>query len=163
MSANGGDDGHPPWDKPGAVRGDCKPHRGGWLQLLAWASLAGGAVPFALTVLAVMLPGMTVQLLPGMTVELLLRAVSAAIVTVAPPVAVVARILASRDIEKMRAGLMDPAGKGPALAARFVSLLGLALGLLAAIAVLGTFGLDFTFYAAAVGAVFLFLVVAART
>jgi hypothetical protein len=29
-----------PWDKAGAVRRDCKPHRGAWLRLLGWVSVA---------------------------------------------------------------------------------------------------------------------------
>ena len=149
------DDAHP-WEHPGVVRRDCEPHRSGVLELLAWASLAGGAVAFALLILTVMFSG-------SAFVQLLLRAISAAVVTVTPPLAVVTRILAWRDIKKMRAGLMDPAGEGPAGRARFVSLLGLALGLLAAIAVLGTFGLDFSFYAVAAGNVLLFIFVAART
>jgi hypothetical protein len=149
------DDTHP-WEHPGVVRRDCEPHRSGVLEMLAWASLAGGAVPFALMIMMVMFSG-------SAFVQFLLRAVSAAVVTVILPLAIVTRILAWRDLKKMRAGLMDLAGAEPARRARFVSLLGLVLGLLASVAALGTFGLHFSFNAVAPGFVLLFLFVGAQT
>jgi hypothetical protein len=58
---------------------------------------------------------------------------------------------------------MDPAGERPAEVARIVSLFGLALGLLVAVAVVGMFGLGFGFFAVAIGSALLFLFAAART
>jgi len=39
MSSAPDPDGLPPWDKPGSVRRDCEPHRGGVLLTLALAAL----------------------------------------------------------------------------------------------------------------------------
>jgi hypothetical protein len=148
------DDDARPWEQHGSVRRDCEPHRSGLLQLLAWASLGVGSVQFALALLTVILGappfvGFASRVLSGATLALALV------------LAVSARILARRDIKKMRAGVMDPAGEGPAWLARFVSLLGVAIGLLAAVMLLGEFGSGFGFFAVAVVVAFLFLLVAA--
>ncbi len=143
-----------PWERPGVVRRDCEPHRGPLLQGLAWASLGGSAVALGLVVGAFS---------NSHLVRLVLLAAAGAVVTVTPVLALVARILSGRDIARMRAGLMDPGGEAPAQLARFVSLLGMALGLMAGVAAMGTFGLDFSFWAVAVGSALLFAYVAART
>jgi hypothetical protein len=124
------------------------------LQLLAWASLGGASVQFALSLLTVILG---VQPFVGF----LLGVLSVAILTLAVLLGLVTRIIARRDVRKMRAGVMDPAGEGPARIARFVSLLGLAVGLLAAVMLLGEFGSGFGFFAVSVGVALLFLLVAA--
>ena len=79
-----------PWEGPGAVRRDREPHRGGLLLALGRA----GSLCALLTPVLI-LPGL-VALSLGLTVW----------------------VLARQDLAKMRAGLMDPAGRKQAGRAR---------------------------------------------
>jgi hypothetical protein len=144
-----------PWERPGALRRDCEPHQGTLLRLLAVASVGVGMVAFVLLVLAA-------QYRSSRT-RLLLLTPSCLCAILAPALAVAARLLARRDVRRMRAGVMDPAGEGSARTARFVSVLGLAVGLLVAVMLLREFGPGFGFFAVAVGGVLLFLVAVALT
>jgi hypothetical protein len=78
------DDDRPPWERPGAVRRDCEPHRG---EMLVW------------------LGRLSVWLIVATVV------VGAVSVVAAVVVAIVVMAMASRDRAKMRAGTMDPAGE----------------------------------------------------
>jgi hypothetical protein len=92
-----------PWERPGAVRRDCEPDRGAWLLALADAGLLVGALGLALGVLA------PLGLALGVT----------------------ALALASHDLGRMRAGLMDPGGREAAARARTRAVAGAALSLYA--------------------------------
>jgi hypothetical protein len=92
-----------PWQQPGAVPRDVEPHRGPRLLLLANAALLSG-------LLAVCLPG---ALVPAFVLG------------------VSGYWLAGKDLEKMRAGFLDPSGRTTACRARQRSLWGLFLGLAA--------------------------------
>ena len=74
----------PPWERPGAVRRDCEPHRG---PLLLW--LGGAGWVCGLTSLGLVAPAF-LGLALGLTTQ----------------------VLARRDLAKMEAGLMDPEGAG---------------------------------------------------
>jgi hypothetical protein len=88
-----------PWEQPGAVRRDCEPHRGPWLHLLGGSALACG-------VLSVLVPlGVPLGLILGVWVA---RECTA-------------------DLAKMRAGLMDPAGREVAVNARGLGFAGLVM------------------------------------
>jgi hypothetical protein len=95
-------DGERPWERPGAVRRDCEPHRGALLLALArvsvvlgFLSLAGGvAAPAALAV------------------------------------GVAAVVLCARDEREMAAGRRDPAGRGPLEDARGIARYGVLCALL---------------------------------
>jgi hypothetical protein len=95
----------PPWARPGAVRRDCEPHRGKLVLKLADASLLLGA--FALCL--------------GFVAGLALACGAAA------------WVLASRDLGRMRSGLMDPRGQADTARGRTRARAGLALGLYAAV------------------------------
>ena len=95
----------PPWERPGAVRRDCEPHRGRLVLKLADAGLLLGALSLCLGFAA-----------------LLALACGAA-----------AWVLASRDLRRMRSGLMDPRGQADTARGRTRARAGLALGLYAAI------------------------------
>jgi hypothetical protein len=108
-----------PWERPGAVRLDCEPHRGPtlvWLGRLSLWIIASAILVGAVALLPVL------------------------------PLAIAVLVMASRDRAKMRAGTMDPAGEGPARkAARYATaalamlvLLALAVGGLIAYAILFT-------------------------
>jgi hypothetical protein len=90
-----------PWERPGAVRRDCETHRGTWLLALADADLLVGALSLALGFLAPL----------GLDLG------------------VTAWALASHDLGRMRAGLMDPAGWEAAARARTRAGAGVALSL----------------------------------
>ncbi len=101
-------DDSPPWQRPGAVRRDCEPHRGPGLCLLDSAALVCGAVS-----LCAVVP-----------------------LTLAVPLAGVAIVLARADLALMRQGRMDPDGQEAtenaleiAAGALLLSALALALGL----------------------------------
>jgi hypothetical protein len=72
-----------PWDQPGAVRRDREPDRSSPLQLFGLAAMGLGALGVLL------LPAAPVGLCLGLVVHALAR----------------------RDLARMRAGLMDPAGR----------------------------------------------------
>jgi hypothetical protein len=80
MAAEGRDD--RPWEQPGAVRRDCRPHRGDLLVALGNLCLGLGFLSLWF-------------LLPA---------------CVAVPLAGVVWLLARRDLVRMKAGLIDPAG-----------------------------------------------------
>lgn len=71
-----------PWERPGAVRRDVAPHRGERLRFLAGVALACALLAYCLAVPAL----------------------------VALPLGVAVRIIARRDLARMAAGRMDPAG-----------------------------------------------------
>jgi hypothetical protein len=79
MSRRSDDDEEPPWQRRGAMRLDCEPHRGGLVRLLGTASLVLGVL----------------ALCGGVTG------------LVGLPMGVVAWKMAREDLAKMRAGLMD--------------------------------------------------------
>ena len=99
-----------PWERPGALRRDCEPHRGEFLLLLGRFSLALGCVSVCIPALSLM----------------------------AILVGVVVLVLARRDLRSMGAGKMDPAGKSALLRAKGHGRLGILLGLICPIAVLAT-------------------------
>jgi hypothetical protein len=93
-----------PWERPGAVRRDCKPHRGEFLRSLGMFSMVWG-------ILAVCTPwAAPVPWLTGIPVW----------------------IMASRDLAAMRAGLKDPNGRVLTLAGRSFAIAGISLSLLGA-------------------------------
>lgn len=89
-----------PWERPGAVRRDCVPHRGHLLLGLAVAGLICGLLSFVLW-----LPGAFGILLGIASVD-----------------------LAGRDLLAMEAGVMDPSGRGQAERARVYGTWGAACG-----------------------------------
>ncbi len=86
----GGGEDRPPWERPGAVRRDVEPYSGLW--------------PRALGVLALTLCALSLCF--GLTGLLGL------------PLAVAVWVLAGRDLARMRAGALDPAGRAQAVQAR---------------------------------------------
>jgi hypothetical protein len=91
----------PPWEWPGAVRRDVMPHRGNWLRALGTAAAVCGFL----------------SLCTGLTA------------LAAVPLAIAAYELARHDLARMHAGLMDPAGREDAEAARAWAVLGLLFSL----------------------------------
>lgn len=85
-----------PWERPGAVRRDCEPHRGGWLLALGCASMMLGMASVALA-------------FPGL---------------VGLPLGLAVCLLARRDLREMAAGRMDPAGMGRTERARGIAAVG---------------------------------------
>jgi hypothetical protein len=71
-----------PWERPGAVRRDCEPHRG---PLLFW--LGGGSLLCGIAWLWLVVPAL-----------------------IGLPLGVVVLLLGGRDLKKMAAGVMDPEG-----------------------------------------------------
>jgi len=105
-----------PWERPGEVRRDCEPHRGRLLLWLGIASWVCGLASLALVVPALL------GLALGLTTL----------------------VLARRDLAKMEAGLMDPAGaglvrraSGYAVVGTILSLVGLLTLACAAVLLLG--------------------------
>ena len=97
MTADDGGDDERPWEQPAAVRRDCEPHRGVLLRALGGASV----VLVALTMVLVV---------PGL---------------LAVPFSVSVLVAARRDLRKMAAGVMDPAGScQPTSPARMVTVRG---------------------------------------
>ena len=94
-----------PWERPGAVRRDCAPHRGGLLLALGDASLPLGALSLVLRFLAV----------TGLCLGAAVWA------------------LASRDLRRMQARLMDPGGLSGTALGRVRARAGVALSLYAAL------------------------------
>ncbi|HWG44397.1 MAG TPA: hypothetical protein VN688_16585 [Gemmataceae bacterium] len=90
----------PPWERPGCFRLDCEPHRGNFLW---WLGCAG----FVLGVLA-LVPCCGWQ--PGL---------------LGIPFGLCNRYMMKRDLAKMRAGTMDPAGAVVTTQAENLSRLGL--------------------------------------
>ena len=93
-----------PWEEPGAVRRDSQPHRGDLLMLLGTASLVCGVLACLIFVTAL----------------------------VGLPLAAVTWRWAGRDLARMDAGLMDPAGRGQTEGARDTAWLGGRFNLLGA-------------------------------
>jgi hypothetical protein len=79
-----------PWERPGAVRRDCEPHRGDLLFFLGRLSIGPSCLSMWLVPLAV----------------------------IGLPLGLAVLWLSARDLRQMCAGHMDPAGKGLVSAAR---------------------------------------------
>jgi hypothetical protein len=94
-----------PWERPGAVRRDCAPHRAGLLLAVADTSLLLGALSLPLGFCALMGLGLGVA----------------------------GWALASRDLKRMRARVMNAAGRSRAARARARARLGVALSLYAVV------------------------------
>ncbi len=92
----------PPWQRPGGVRRDCVPHRGPTLLWLANAALLCGPLAFCLAV-------------PGV---------------IGLPLGVLAYVLAGRDLDKMRRGVMDPSGRKQAEQAQRRAMVGVVICML---------------------------------
>jgi hypothetical protein len=90
-----------PWERPGAVRRDVAPHRGNWLLLLARTALAFGALALCLAVPAL----------------------------VGLPVGAAVWVLGQRDLARMRAGTLDPSGRGDVQRAMDLAIVGALLSL----------------------------------
>jgi hypothetical protein len=90
-----------PWDRAGAVRRDCEPHRAHLLLVLGYAGAACGLLS------CLFLPGLGAVVL-GIAVEAMART----------------------DLAKMRQGRMDPAGKAATERGRAWADLGGSLGAL---------------------------------
>lgn len=86
----------PEWERPGAVRRDCEPHRAGLIQFLG---LAGMVLCF-LHVLAV----------------------------IGLPLCFAGWRMSRHDVQKMQAGLMDPAGLSSTLFGKRWCILGMVIG-----------------------------------
>jgi hypothetical protein len=97
------DPGVGPGRAPFWVRRDCEPHRGAWIQLLGVASLILG-------VLSLFLCGVPSAL--------------------ALPFGIVAWVMSGRDLAKMEAGLMDPAGMAQTRTGRQCGIIGVVFSLL---------------------------------
>jgi hypothetical protein len=91
-----------PWQKPGAVRRDCEPHRGEFLLTLGKISWA-----LAWASLCTVISGLIADLL-GVVVLLQVR----------------------HDLKRMKAGQMDPAGQSDARRARDYALRGMLVSLI---------------------------------
>jgi hypothetical protein len=90
-----------PWERPGALRRDCEPHRGGLLLVLGEVSL----------------------------VLSLLSACGGVTAVVGVPLGMAVLLLASQDLKVMRAGLMDPRGEPALKSGQEWAATGVALGL----------------------------------
>ena len=99
----GDQDDERPWERPGAVRRDCEPHRGRLLRALGLTSLVLAALGVALVIPAL----------------------------VALPLGVAVWAAARRDLRRMAAGAMDPGGRDATTAGRDYGALGALLSLLA--------------------------------
>jgi hypothetical protein len=88
-----------PWERPGAVRRDCEPHRGQLLRVLGAVSLVCGILSLMLAVSGV----------------------------IGLPLAVAVLVLSGRDLARMRRGLLDPAGRVETERAWVLALEGLVL------------------------------------
>src|SRR5438874_2142213 len=88
-----------PWEATGAVRRDCKPHRQNLLWTLAILSASLGAFSWVFP-----------------------------LAPFALAVSVATWVVAIRDLKKMRAGIMDPAGIGVAEHARSYATFGMTMG-----------------------------------
>jgi hypothetical protein len=88
-----------PWERPGAVRRDCEPHRGPLLRVLGAVALVCGILAWMLAV-------------PGV---------------IGLPFAAAVLIMSSRDLSRMRRGLLDPAGRAETDKAGTLALEGLVL------------------------------------
>jgi hypothetical protein len=92
-----------PWEEPGATRRDVAPHRGEFLRLLATISL-------------------------GFSVAGVLLAVPA---VVGVPLAFVVSRMASRDLDRMGGGRLDPRGRADTHAAQVRACVAFGLGIAA--------------------------------
>lgn len=108
-----------PWERPGAVRRDCEPHRAGFLRFLACFGLLVGAFSLGLT------PGNTFALGPANSLWEALKNAQitaprewwsatlpvVALALVGLFVAIAVGVLTKRDLAKMRDWLMDIDGE----------------------------------------------------
>jgi hypothetical protein len=113
-----------PWERPGAVRRDVAPHRGHWFRLLRWCNM----VALALGVGSIPLGFATVQVagLAGVAVS---WALPLLVGVLALALGLPTWLLAARDLARMGAGAMDPAGEADARRARDVGAATTLLGL----------------------------------
>jgi hypothetical protein len=102
------DEAHRPWERRGAVRRDCVPHRGNVLRLLGGVALACGGLAWCLAVPAL----------------------------IGLPLGIAVWVIGQRDFDRMRAGTMDPQGRAPTLQAMDWGIAG-ALSCFGALFVLG--------------------------
>lgn len=110
-----------PWERPGAVRRDCEPHRGGVLMGLGAAALAVSIVPLPASLYALLEPPR------GGAVFALLWSAGVAL-------GLAASALARRDLAEIEAGRMDPEGRRAAAEARHRAFLAGAVSLVALLA-----------------------------
>jgi hypothetical protein len=108
------DDGVRPWERPGAVRRDCEPHRGPALLLVARGGLGLAALAAGINALEAVL----LTLIPGDPAIATAGAAGLALTAAAWAVAVGVWWACGRDLALMRTGRMDPAGRAQAVGAR---------------------------------------------
>jgi hypothetical protein len=111
-----------PWERPGAVRRDCAPHRGRLLLALSGGAM-GVALLSALLSMATPLPLGPVVFTPAWLAGVALWSTAVA--------------LARRDRRRMDAGLMDPEGRPATDDARSLAIGALAIGVLALLLAVG--------------------------
>jgi hypothetical protein len=111
--------GERPWEEPGALRRDYEPHRGRLFVALAWGNV------FVLALFAGVL-GLAVAAVPA--ARPLVGAVPLLVGVLPFPLGVLTWALAARDLARIRAGFMDPAGSVQTNAARQLGLAAMAIG-----------------------------------
>jgi hypothetical protein len=94
---------HRPWEERGAVRRDCAPHRGNVLRLLGGVALACGGLSWCLAVPAL----------------------------IGLPLGVAVWVVVQRDLDRMKAGAMDPQGRALTLQAMDWGIAGAVLSFMA--------------------------------
>jgi hypothetical protein len=104
-----------PWERPGAVRRDCAPHRGRLLLALSMGALCGAMLSAMLSLMALLPLG------PALFGPACLAGVALGGTALA---------LARRDLRRMGAGLMDPEGRPATDDARTLAVGALALSVL---------------------------------
>jgi hypothetical protein len=105
-----------PWERPGAVRRDCAPHRGRLLLAFGVGALFGATLSAVLSLVTLLLLG------PALFAPAWLAGVA---------VGGTALALARRDLRRMDAGLMDPEGRPATADARSLALGALPLSVVA--------------------------------
>jgi hypothetical protein len=133
-----------PWEEPGNCRRDAEPHRAPLLRTL-------GNIGFFLAVascypcLGLCVPVLCYDPMKEPLGRLLLLAPAEVLAVLALVVGVTTAALASRDIARMREGLVDPNGKSETEFARRRAAVGVVIGLASVLggvlAVSGAFGL----------------------
>jgi hypothetical protein len=121
VSAPGTDaDAARPWERPGAVRRDCQPHRGPALRLVGWAALAFGTGSFVFALAGAFFPAGPARVIRG----------SAALcVCLAVGLSAAGLWGTARDLARMSRGVMDPAGRPTTADAQGCARAGLLVGL----------------------------------
>ena len=108
-----------PWEEPGAVRRDYEPHRGRWFVALAWGNVL---------VLALIAGGLGLAVAAVPAARPVVGAVPLLVGVLPLPLGVLTWALAARDLARIRAGVMDPAGAVQTNAARQLGLAAMAIG-----------------------------------